>query len=51
MGEHAFRIVKCLWGYTKVRYRGLYKNTCQLFTLFSLSNLYRFRHKLIALQA
>ncbi len=51
LGEHAFRIVKCLWGYTKVRYRGLYKNTCQLFTLFSLSNLYRLRHKLIALQA
>lgn len=50
-GEHAFRIVKCVWGYTKVRYRGLYKNTCQLFSLFFLSNIYRLRHKLMAAQA
>ena len=25
-GEHAFRVVKQLWGFTKVRYRGLAKN-------------------------
>ena len=25
--EHAFHVVKCLWGFTKVRYRGLAKNT------------------------
>jgi IS5 family transposase len=49
-GEHAFQVVKCLWGYTKVRYRGLYKNTCQLFALFFLSNIYRLRHKLIVAQ-
>ena len=47
-GEHAFQVIKCLWGYTKVRYRGLYKNTCQLFTLFFLSNIYRLRHQLLA---
>lgn len=50
-GEHAFGVIKCLWGYTKVRYRGLYKNTCQLFSLFFLSNIYRLRHKLTAAQA
>jgi IS5 family transposase len=50
LGEHAFGIIKCVWGYTKVRYRGLYKNTCQLFTLFFLSNVYRLRHKLMAAQ-
>ena len=27
-GEHAFHVVKRLWGFTKVRYRGLAKNTC-----------------------
>ena len=37
--EHPFRIIKCLFGHRKVRYRGLFKNTCQLFTLFGLSNL------------
>ena len=51
LGEHAFRIVKCVWGYSKVRYRGLYKNTCQLFTRFFLSNVYRLRHNLIAARA
>jgi IS5 family transposase len=45
-GEHAFGVVKCLWKYTKVRYRGLAKNTSQLFTLFALANLYLVRHRL-----
>jgi IS5 family transposase len=46
MVEHPFHVVKQLWGYTKVRYRGLAKNTAQLFTLFALSNLYRLRYRL-----
>ena len=25
--EHAFRVIKCQFGFTKVRYRGLAKNT------------------------
>ena len=45
--EHGFGVVKQLWGYRKVRYRGLYKNTCQLFSLFLLSNLYRARRQLM----
>ena len=48
--EHSFGVVKQQWGYRKVRYRGLYKNTCQLFSLFTLCNLYRARRSLIRIQ-
>ena len=48
--EHAFGVVKSLWGYRKVRYRGLFKNTCHLLTLFTLSNLYRARRSLLRIQ-
>lgn len=48
--EHSFNVVKNLWGHRKVRYRGIYKNACQLFALFALSNLYRVRRKLQKLQ-
>jgi transposase, IS5 family len=46
-GEHAFRVVKHLWGFTKVRYRGLAKNTARLFTMFALANLYMVRRRLL----
>jgi IS5 family transposase len=46
-GEHAFRVVKQLWGYSKVRYRGLAKNTARLFTMFALANLYLVRRRLL----
>ena len=49
--EHPFHVVKCLWGHTKVRYRGIAKNAAQLFTLFSLANLYMVRKKLLYPQA
>lgn len=42
-GEHAFRVVKHLWGFTKVRFRGLAKNTARAFTTFALANLYLLR--------
>ena len=44
--EHAFRVVKYLWGYQKVRYKGLFKNTAQVFSLFALANLYLVRNEL-----
>lgn len=47
--EHAFRVVKRQFGHTKVRYRGLAKNTAQLHTLFALTNLWMARRKLMAL--
>ena len=37
--QHTFRVIKWQFGYTKVRYRGLAKNTAQLLTLSTLSNL------------
>jgi transposase, IS5 family len=44
--EHPFRVIKRQFGYTKVRYRGLAKNTAQIVTLFALSNLWMVRRKL-----
>ena len=46
-GEHAFRVVKRQFGYVKVRYRGLAKNTAQLRTLFALANLWMARRALM----
>jgi len=45
-GEHAFLVVKCLWNYRKVRYKGLAKNAAQVFSLFALANLYLVRKEL-----
>ena len=45
--EHPFRVIKRQFGFVKVRYRGLKKNTAQLFTLFALSNLWMVRRKLM----
>lgn len=49
--EHPFQVIKCQWNYTKVRYKGLLKNTMQLNVLFGLANLYMNRKKLIRLMA
>lgn len=37
--EHPFHIVKQLFGYTKARYKGLYKNAQRLYILFGSANL------------
>jgi len=44
--EHAFRIIKCQFGYIKTRYRGLEKNTVQVYSLAALGNLYQVRYQL-----
>jgi len=44
--EHVFRVIKCQFGYRKVRYRGLFKNTAQMFSLMALANLYLARRSL-----
>jgi IS5 family transposase len=49
--EHVFLVVKHLWGYTKVRYKGLYKNAVQVFILFALANFYLVRHQLRIIEA
>lgn len=45
--EHPFRVIKCQFGFNKVRYKGLAKNTAQLMTLFALSNLWMARGRLM----
>jgi IS5 family transposase len=37
--EHPFHVIKNLFRHKKTRYRGLAKNTAQLFTLFAFANL------------
>jgi len=41
--------VKNLFRHRKTRYRGLAKNTAQLFSLFGLANLVMARRRLLAL--
>lgn len=45
--EHPFRVIKRQFGYVKVKYRGLAKNTANLVTLFALSNLWMVRKRLL----
>jgi len=45
--EHPFRVIKRQFGFVKVRFRGLVKNTAQVLTLFALSNLWMARKQLI----
>ena len=47
--EHPFRVVKRQFGYLKVRFKGLAKNTTQVLTLFALSNLWMARKRLMAM--
>ena len=44
--EHIFRVLKCQFGYRKVRYRGITKNGAQVFALLALANLYLVRGRL-----
>ncbi len=37
--EHVFHVMKCRFGYKKVRYKGLAKNEAQVFSLLGLGNL------------
>jgi IS5 family transposase len=48
--EHPFRVIKQQFGFSKVRYRGLAKNTAQIVTLFALSNLWMARRRLIGME-
>ena len=46
--EHVFGVVKRLWGFGKVRYRGLQKNATRAFTALALANIYLSRQGLMA---
>ena len=49
-GEHIFLVVKHLWGYKKVKYKGLLRNAAQVFSLFALANLYLVRKDLLLMK-
>jgi len=44
--EHVFAVIKRVFGFTKVRYRGLAKNAHALLVLCALTNLYMARRRL-----
>lgn len=46
--EHVFGVVKRLWGFGKVRYRGLQKNATRAFTAVALANIFLARKTLMA---
>jgi len=49
--EHPFRILKRVFGFDKVRYRGLAKNHHRLCANFALINLYLHRKRLAMMTA
>jgi IS5 family transposase len=48
--EHPFHVVKNLFHYKKVRYKGLAKNKAQLYSLFGLANLVIAKQKLLDME-
>ncbi|KVD59151.1 IS5 family transposase, partial [Burkholderia ubonensis] len=46
--EHVFAVVKRLWGFAKVGYRGLAKNANRAFVALALANVYLCRSRLMA---
>lgn len=46
--EHVFAVIKKLWGFNKVRYRGLAKNATRAFVVTGLANIYLARQHLMA---
>ena len=47
MSEHPYQVLKHLWGFRKVRYRGLEKNRVRVYGALALVNLYRMRRQLL----
>jgi len=45
--EHPFHVIKNLFGYKKVSYRGLRKNAARLYTQFALANLVLAKRRLL----
>ena len=48
--EHMFGVIKRVFGFVKVRYRGIAKNANRLFVTCALANLFVVRHRLLRLQ-
>ena len=49
-GEHPFHIIKRVFGFAKVRYRGLAKNTHRVLVTCALANLFMMRGRVLRLQ-
>ena len=47
--EHPFLIIKRIFGFAKVRYRGLKKNRERLYVACALANIYLLRRPLLRL--
>jgi IS5 family transposase len=45
--EHPFRVIKQQFGFAKVRFKGLAKNTARLHMLFAMSNLWTVRKAIL----
>jgi IS5 family transposase len=48
--EHPIHVIKRVFGFVKVRYKGLAKNANRLFVACALANLYRVRRQLLRTQ-
>jgi transposase, IS5 family len=48
--EHPIGVIKRVFGFAKVRYRGLNKNAHRLIVTWALANLFIARHQLLRLQ-
>jgi IS5 family transposase len=48
--EHSIGVFKRVFGFAKVRYRGIAKNANRLFVTCALANLFMVRHRLLRLQ-
>jgi IS5 family transposase len=48
--EHTIGVIKRIFGFTKVCYRGIAKNANRLFVACALANLYMARHRLMRMQ-
>ena len=48
--EHSIGVIKRVFGFTKVRHRGLDKNAHRLFVTCALANLFLVRDRLLRLQ-
>ena len=46
--EHPFRVIKQVFGFVKIRYRGLAKNTERLWVTCGLTNLFMVRRRLLS---
>jgi IS5 family transposase len=43
--EHPFLVIKRVFGFARVRYRGLEKNAHRLFVMCALANLFMLRYR------